>query len=250
MKRVKKRIFYGAVCEQEVYTSGDGSRSLQPKRPRFETEEERRAHREQVAFNRFYRNFMATFDSSSLYSTLTFDREHEILTDWEAEEVLRSYVRSLRRINPAAQLSIHIGLGDHGRIHLHMVSNGLTKKQIETKWRWGSSSRIKNLWKTCKDETGRDIGADYIGLCKYLFEHRRPGKETGRRYFATKNWRKPDEERPVRIIREYTPDKPPRAPKGYTLISCKCTSYGYLSFKYVKLPAGASGGSPPTPKRE
>lgn len=241
MKRVKRRIFYGSVCEQEVYNVGDGSQSLQRRKPRFETDEERREHREKIAFREYYRKFMATFNSGSLYSTLTFDRDHEIHTRWEAEDVLRRFVRSLQRLNPATQLSAHIGLGDRGRIHLHMVSNGLTREQILSKWRWGEISRIEHLYETCKDENGQDIGADYVGLCKYLFEHRTPGKTTGRRYFATRNWNKPDEEAPVRTVREYTLEKPPRPPKGYKLVSATATRYGYLSFKYVKL-------APPTRK--
>lgn len=236
MKRVKRRIYYGSICEQEVYNVGDGSRSLHRRRPRFETDEERREHREKIAFREYYRKFMATFNSGSLYSTLTFDREHEILTRWEAEEVKRSFVRALQRINPNTQIDLHIGLGNRDRIHFHMVTNGLTAEQILSKWKWGKINRIEHLYETCKDESGQDIGADYIGLCKYLFEHRTPEKTTGRRYFATRNWNKPDEEEPVRTVREYTLDKPPKAPKGYRLVSATATRYGYLSFKYVKLP--------------
>lgn len=245
MSRMKKRIFYGTVCEQEVYSVSDRARSRDRKKPRFETEEDRARHREHVAWTHYYRSFMATFNCNSLYSTLTFDRDHEILTGWEAELVKNTFVRALRRLNPDAQIDLHIGVGDRGRIHYHMVSNGLTKEQILSKWHWGEISRIENLYKTCKDENGEDIGADYVGLCTYLFNHRCPDKLSGRRYFATRNWNKPDEEEPTETVREYSLDKPPLAPKGYKLVSATATPYGYLSFKYVQIVPQAK----PNPRR-
>ena len=44
MPRVKRRIFAGAVCEQQVYTISDRAKSIKkakPKKPRFKSEAER-----------------------------------------------------------------------------------------------------------------------------------------------------------------------------------------------------------------
>ena len=48
MRRVKQRIFCGAVCEQIIYNIGDSAdiRTAKPRKPRFENEEDRAAHRE------------------------------------------------------------------------------------------------------------------------------------------------------------------------------------------------------------
>ena len=46
MQRVKRRIFSGVVCEQEVYTVSDRTniKKAEP-RPRFKDDEERAQHR-------------------------------------------------------------------------------------------------------------------------------------------------------------------------------------------------------------
>lgn len=35
---------------------------------------------------------------------------------------------------------------------------------------------------------------------------------------------------------DYSVDKPPRAPKGYKIVERECNGFGYLYFKYVKVP--------------
>ena len=51
-----------------------------------------------------------------------------------------------------------------------------------------------------------------------------------------KNLRQPEREKPKEIKRQYSEQKPPRAPKGYVLVESKATRYGYLYFKYVRIP--------------
>lgn len=86
MRRIKQRIFCGAVCEQIVYNVGDGAdvKAAKPKKPRFENEEERAAHREAISRKKNAQLINENFSQTSLYSTLTFSREDEVHTVWGA----------------------------------------------------------------------------------------------------------------------------------------------------------------------
>lgn len=235
MKRIKRRLFYGSICDQEIYTVGDQKevkKNMQI-RPRFLSEEERAQHRDHIARVRFLRRFMATFDPRSLYSTLTFDMEDEIHTVWEAHMIRRQLLRWIRRKYPNAQVVIVYGFGKHThRIHFHMVSNGITKEQIEELWVYGTNLRIVHL-REHNFYDGEDRGQDYTGLANYLFNHWTP-EIGGHRYHATRNLNEPDEpDEPTVPKRKYSADKPPSAPPGYKLVEVKCTTYGYQLFRYV-----------------
>ena len=69
MRRVKQRIFCGAVCEQIVYNVGDSAdiRTAKPRKPRFENEEDRAAHREAISRRKNARLVNANFSPASLY---------------------------------------------------------------------------------------------------------------------------------------------------------------------------------------
>lgn len=81
---------------------------------------------------------------------------------------------------------------------------------------------------------GVDCGQDYQGLANYLFNHWQP-EQGGHRYFATRNARKPEEEKAteVHLKHSYSEHKPPRPPKGYRLVEAKGSGYGWTYFKYV-----------------
>ena len=74
MQRVKRRIFSGVVCEQEVYTVSDRAniKKAEP-RPRFKDDEERAQHRIGISKRKHQRLVNENFSPLSLYSTLTFD---------------------------------------------------------------------------------------------------------------------------------------------------------------------------------
>ena len=82
---------------------------------------------------------------------------------------------------------------------------------------------------------GVDYGADFTGLANYLFNHW-TAEQGGHRYYRTRNIEEPKKERVTLIRRDYSVDKPPRAPKGYKLVESECNEFGYLYFKYVKVP--------------
>lgn len=235
MKRIKRRLFYGSICDQEIYTVGDQKevkKNMQI-RPRFLSEEERAQHRDHIARVRHNRTFMATFGLQSLYSTLTFDRENEVHTVWEAKLIRANIKRRLKRKYPDAQFRVYIGYGKHThRIHFHMVSNGLSKEQIEKEWYYGTNLRIERF-REHNFYDGEDRGQDYTGLANYLFDHWTP-EIGGHRYTSSRNLNDPDEpDEPTVPKRKYSAEKPPSAPPGYKLVEVKCTTYGYQLFRYV-----------------
>ncbi len=238
MRRVKKRTFSGVVCEQEVYDIPDrikDVRNAKPPRPRFKTEEEREQHRIGISRRKHTRLVNSNFTHNSLYSTLTLSNQFEVHTFEEAEKIRKNFMKRIKRKFPDARMMIYMGRGKSThRIHFHMLSDGVPEEAIRQKWNLGNIIRIDHL-KEHNYYDGIDCGEDYTGLANYLFDHWTP--EQGRkRWSATQNLIKPEEEAPKEIKREYTEAKAPLAPKGYILVESKSTKYGYLYFKYVKKP--------------
>lgn len=238
MRRVKRRIFSGVVCEQEVYDIPDrlkNVRNAKPPRPRFKNEEEREQHRIGISRRKHTRLVNSNFTHNSLYSTLTLSNQFEVHTFEEAEKIRKNFMKRIKRKFPDARMMIYMGRGKSThRIHFHMLSDGVPEEAIRQKWNLGNIIRIDHL-KEHNYYDGIDCGEDYTGLANYLFDHWTP--EQGRkRWSATQNLIKPEEEAPKEIKREYTETKAPLAPKGYILVESKSTKYGYLYFKYVKKP--------------
>lgn len=244
--RVKRRTFSGCVCEQEVYTVSDRIRNIgsaEPKRPRFKTEEEREKHYTGVARRKHARYFNENFSPTSLYSTLTFDDEHEIHDYNSAKRIRDNYCRVLKYHFPNSVIFLYIGKGKSThRLHLHMVSEGIPAAMIKEKWIYGSIRRVDPL-RAHNYYEGVDMGQDYTGLANYLFDHWTK-EQGGHRWKMTKNARKPERE-PAKVVKpipakapkeRYTLDRPPKAPAGYMLVEKRTTSYGYLYFRYVKIP--------------
>lgn len=236
MKKVKVRTFSGVVCEQEIYIVPEGTaKHNAEKRLRFKTDEERELHRDNISRKRHARAFNANFSPRSLYSTLTFDDEHEVHTFAEARRVRDTYYNKLKYAFPDAVIFLYMGRGKTtNRIHFHMVSNGIPAEVISGKWGCGDVVRINNLREHCYYD-GVDHGQDYSGLADYLFNHWTP-EQGGHRWKQSKNAKKPEREEPTECKRDYSEDKPPRAPMGYKLVETKITQYGYMYFKYILEP--------------
>lgn len=237
MKRLKKRIFAGAVCEQIVFNVSDRTvniRQAKP-RPRFKNEKERQLHRTLISRRNHARRFHANFSTTSLYSTLTFDDENEIFTFSEGRQLRDLFFRKLKRKYPDAVIFIYMGRGKAThRIHFHMVTEGIPKEFIQEKWTYGSVIRISNL-RAHNYYDKKDHGKDYTGLANYLFDHWTP-EQGGHRWKMSKNARKAEVENTQEVKRDYTVEKPPRAPKGYILVEAQANQYGYLYFKYIVAP--------------
>lgn len=231
--RVRQDTYSGVVLETVVYSAPDGC-CVKKSRPRirFKTEEQRIRHREAMARRRHERLFNANFSPSSLYSTLTFDDANEVYTFEDAKRIARNYMRRVQRIAPHAVIFLYMGRGNStGRIHLHMVSEGLPETVIREKWRFGKIVDCRNLrvHNTCD---GVECGQDYRGLANYLFNHWTE-EIGGHRFHATRNAKQPHAEEPREIRRVYSEERPPRAPKGYRLVVAQATEFGYLYFRYI-----------------
>lgn len=242
--RIKRRTFSGVICEQEVYnvSSLANLRTIEH-RPRFKTPEEREQHKIGISKRKHARLVNENFSPRSLYSTLTFNMENEVHDYIDCKKLRDLYVRRLKYAFPDAVIFIYMGQGKTThRFHLHMISDGVPEEAITEKWGFGEIRRIEHL-REHNYYDGVDHGQDYTGLANYLFDHWEP--EQGCHHWKqTKNARQPEREDAKEAKREYTEKKPPRAPKGYTLVETKATKYGYLYFKYVKTPE-----APPPGKR-
>lgn len=109
MRRIKKRTFCGAVCEQEVFSISERTDIKKAEyRPRFETDEEREQHKIGISRRKHVRAFNANFSPSSLYSTLTFDDENEVHTFDDAKHVRDLYIRRLKYAFPDAVIFAYL----------------------------------------------------------------------------------------------------------------------------------------------
>jgi hypothetical protein len=190
MQRVKRRIFSGVVCEQEVYTVSDRAniKKAEP-RPRFKDDEERAQHRIGISKRKHQRLVNENFSPLSLYSTLTFDDDSEVHTFSEARRIRDNYFRRLQRACPDAKIIIYMGRGKStNRIHFHMISDGIPEETISGKWNDGSVIHIRHL-REHNYYNGVDYGQDYTGLADYLFNHWTP-EQGGHRWKATRNLRR------------------------------------------------------------
>ena len=141
-KTMKRRIFAGAVCEQFVYNVSNGVRNLSDydpercRRERFETDEEYKKFKYEIARRNHLRKFHANFSPTSLYSTLTFDDDHEVHTFVEAKIIRKRYTQVLKKAYPDAVIFLYMGRGKStNRIHFHMVSEGIPEEFIFSLYR-------------------------------------------------------------------------------------------------------------------
>lgn len=237
MPRVKKRIYAGAVLEQEVYTVPDRVRDVATYKykPQGKTEEEKIRHRTEISRRHHARLINENFSPGSFYGTLTFDTENEVHTFEDARRIRDAFARRLKRIAPEAKIYIIMGRGrSTNRIHFHSITDGVEPADIMKKWTWGSVIRVESL-REHNYYDGVDHGQDYTGLANYLFWHwTKEQGERSHKWYASRTMRQPTEEKAKEIRREYSPDRPPKTPKGYRLVECRAGQYGYLCFTYVK----------------
>lgn len=237
--RMKKRIYSGVVCEQVVYCVSDKAKNPKKAKPKVtaKTEEEKAAHRDGIARRRFVRMVNANFTPAGYWVCLTMSQENECHTFEEAKLLRRNLVRRLTYRFPKAKIVIVMGRGHStSRIHLHMLieGQGVTTEAIIAAWKYGEVTDVEHLREHCKNN-GKDLGPEYTALATYMIKHWTP-EQGGHRYYASKNMVKPEEEKPKECVREYGPEKPPIAPKGYFYVGCQWNQFGYAIYKYVREP--------------
>lgn len=241
MRRAKRRTWAGDVCYQVVYTVPqrmENIKTSQPQTPRFETEEDRKAHRDGISLRRFVKLVNHNFSPTSCYSTLTFNKEYDVHTFEEATLLINRYVKRLQYRYPGCKIILVKGRGKGtGRIHCHMLSDGIPLEAISEVWGMGEVVRIEKLrahnYYINEDGQKVDHGANYKGLAIYLHNHWTE-EQGGRRWKATRTIKAPEPEQATEAVRMYTVDKPPVSPKGYILVSATATKYGTLHFEYVR----------------
>lgn len=237
MQQIKRRIFAGVVCIQDVWQqkSFTPGKSEMP-RARFRTQEER--DRFNLLRSRRHHALVINqnYTPNSLYSTLTFNREEEIHSFEEAKIIRNRFYDVLQYKYPHAKISIYMGRGKSThRIHFHMLTDGIPAEYIKEKWKYGEIIEIDRLREN-NYYNGVNHGCDYTGLANYLFDHWSPAQGKGKRYKQSKNHVQPIVEKNALCSRMYNENKPPVPPKGYMYIGCtKETQYGYISFKYIKI---------------
>lgn|GEM_PF-190789 len=233
---VKRRIFSGAVCEQEVYSVSGGRRKTHDvPRIRFFSEEERQKHKDGISRRRFIQLVNANFSPTSFYTTLTFDDQHEVYTFQDARKIRDNYLRRLKYANPDGVICIVMGRGKStSRIHFHMITEGVDPQDIIWKWQAGDVIECKRL-REHNYYNGIDYGQDYTALANYLWNHWTP-EQGGHRYRFTRNCKKPLTEDPTEPVTSYSVQHPPRPPRGYVMVEAWQTEYGYAHFKYVRIP--------------
>ena len=128
MQKVKRRIFSGVVCEQEVFNISARIKEIKHAAPkmRFRDEEERAKHREGISRRKHARLINENFSAASLYCTLTLDDAHEVHTFSEAKKIRDRYIRRLKYDYPDAVIFAYLGRGKSThRIHMHMLVDGV-----------------------------------------------------------------------------------------------------------------------------
>ena len=238
-KRHKRRLFAGAVCTQIVYNVSEQAdiKSSKPRKPRFATQAERDEFNSKISAGKFAALINANFGQTSLYSTLTLSAEFEAHTVEEIKRIRDNYWRRLTYRYPEAKIVMVYGRGKStNRFHIHMISDGIPEDAIAKLWGLGSVVESKHLRKHnyYVNQNGEkvDHGQDYEALANYLHGHWK--KEFGgHRYKASRTCTKPEPEPATEAVREYSPEHPPVAPRGYVLVEARATQYGYQYYKYV-----------------
>lgn len=233
--KVKKRIFAGTTCDQIIYSTGRNN----PKgraRLRFKSETERAEHRRQIARRHHAALINANFTPAGFYCTFTFDAENEVHTMDEARRERANFRRRLLYKNKNAKIALYMGRGKSThRIHFHGFVEGLSAEDIRRAWTGGGVVQISPLRRNNKNAAGMDVGTDFSAVANYCFDHW-TAEQGGHYYSRTNNFAMPEEEAARECRREYSPEHPPIAPKGYTFVSAYTTPYGYQAYHYVILP--------------
>lgn len=239
MPTCRRKTLSGAVLEIEQYTIPDNIVNIKRSTPKIRkdlTPEEKAEHNRQKSEKHFIRIINTNFTSSAYYVTHTYDDEHLPVNYDEAVKIINKYSRRLKYSNPDARIIAVTGYGIiSGRLHHHLIIDGVAESDILNKWIHGKVSKAEHL-REHNYYNGIDHGEDFTDLACYLHRHT-PPEHKGKRWYQTKNLQKPNQKPAKEVKTAYSEKNPPKAPKGYIFVeSYRCTYYvsSYIRFKYVR----------------
>lgn len=231
--RCRRKVKSGSVLEVEYYNLPDGTRMPSDKEPRplsSRTDEQRADDLMRRSLRRFIRIVNANFNRDSWYVTLTYRDDVLPASEGEARKELDKYIRRLQYAYPSIRIVAVTGRGDRsGRLHHHLIIDGIGVKDITDKWLMGDVARVEQL-RAHNYILGVDCGEDYTGLATYLHGHAQDRK--GKRWKQTRTVMQPDIQPAKECKRECTPDKPTKI-KGYRFCEVHTTDWGYVCYKYI-----------------
>ena len=106
---------------------------------------------------------------------------------------------------------------------------GVSRKHVDMDYELSGFSSLSDAGTPQKRTS-----ANYTGLANYLYDHWTE-EQGGQRYkYSRKTCIQPEEEPETECAREYSPERPPIAPKGYEFVSTEYNKYGYMCFHYVR----------------
>ncbi|MBQ8780682.1 MAG: hypothetical protein IJZ72_03290 [Oscillospiraceae bacterium] len=220
---------------------GNLSRVTLENKDNIRTPEEKEKYNRHKSCKVFVRIVCSSFTSKGFYVTLTYSDEY-LPSDYQAaQKELENYIRRLKYSNPNAVIVAVTGYGKStGRLHHHLIIEGVNEADIFKKWGKGEVVKAEHL-REHNIYNGIDHGEDFTALAEYLHAHT-PSEHKGRRWKQTKNISKPYQKRKKLNSKVYSPENPPKAPEGYKLVTARPNedySYfyksGYSYFKYVRI---------------
>lgn len=239
MPNCKRVTRSGAVYEIEIYPVSDKVRDFsksEPKPVNVRTPEEKKQYNRHKSEKHFVRLVNKNFTGSGYYVTLTYDNEHLPQSYTAALKCLDNYIRRLRYSNQNARIIAVTGYGSRsGRLHHHLIIEGVSEGDILSRWNCGSVAKAEHLRKH-NYYNGIDCGEDFTALAVYLHKHA-PAEYKGKRWKQTKSIMQPIQEKARQVKRAYSPERPPKAPAGYVFVEARTSEYyksGYVYFKYVR----------------
>ena len=179
----------GNQLEVEIYPSfkkeiPEMMRRFKQKKSRESSEQQKNLN-DRNAKKKLMRLVHENFYTGDYWCTLTFKEAPQDLET--AEKLSKNFFRRINRVRKKKGLEnakyvyvIEEGTTGTERFHLHLImDNGLTKAEVESKWKLGSSTiRTLNYYKE----------ENFIGVCKYMMKDEETYKRTASRLKGKRRW--------------------------------------------------------------
>lgn len=179
----------GNQLEVEIYPSfrkeiPEMIRQFKKKKSRESSEQQKNLN-DRNAKKKLRRLVHENFYTGDYWCTLTFKEEPQDLES--AEKLSKNFFRRINRARKKKGLEnakyvyvIEEGTTGTERFHLHLImDNGLTKEEVESKWKLGASTiRTLNYYKE----------ENFMGVCKYMMKEEETYKRTASRLKGKRRW--------------------------------------------------------------